>query len=221
MKGAIKMSWDRIDYIAEVKCPCGRGIIQRKYYERWNDWNQHDGGIEEEKILCIDCSQKYHIEHIIKHFSCPKWDGDGVSDTTYCVPNDIRLNAFDMGKKNANMFYSFEEEIVSNFSKDELKYALDEMYVKKYSTRLNDDVSKKVMRCFELHFNTKRFRFYYETLKRIIEKYDEYIKSYQCTKKQIDAFEQEEQGRLAKEKEKFSEAISKSIVLDFPRGEII
>ena len=61
MKGTIKMSWDRIDYITEVKCPCGKGIIQRKYYERWNDWNQHDGGIEEENILCIDCSQKYHI----------------------------------------------------------------------------------------------------------------------------------------------------------------
>lgn len=215
------MSWEKINYVAQLKCPCGKGIIERKYYEKSDDWNRHESGIDSEVILCPNCSKKYHIEHIIKNYLCPKWVGDGIVDTTYCVPNGINLNEFDTKKRNSDMLYSFEEQIVCEFSKDELKYALNEMYIKKYSTRLSDNVSRRVMHCFELNFGTKRFSAFFETLEKIIARYDEYKTSYECTKKQIDCFEEKEQKRLAEEEEKFSEALSKSIILDFPNGKII
>ena len=86
------MSWDRIKYQEAASCACGKGRVIRTAYQEDDDWNRFRSGSFGEKIECPDCSKKYHLEHLIRHFFQYKWDGDGISDTTYLVENGYSLN---------------------------------------------------------------------------------------------------------------------------------
>ena len=86
------MSWDRIEYQEAASCACGKGRVIRTAYQEDDDWNRFRSGSFGEEIECSDCSKKYHIEHLIRHFFQYKWDGDGISDTTYLVENGYSLN---------------------------------------------------------------------------------------------------------------------------------
>ena len=83
------MSWDRIEYDEFAKCKCGKGKVIRHMYRVDDDWNRTREGCIIEKLDCPECSRKYHIEHYIHHYSCMPWDGDGISDRVFLVPNGI------------------------------------------------------------------------------------------------------------------------------------
>ena len=105
------MSWDRFEFTEVAQCACGKGYVVRVAYTEEDDWNRSRSGIINEKIACENCRTQYHIEHVIRHYSCPSWKGDGISDNTYLVPNSLTIPE-QISEKHFS--FNVEEEIVSN-----------------------------------------------------------------------------------------------------------
>ena len=114
------MSWERTEYKEVAPCACGKGTIVRLAYTEDDDWNRSRSGIINEKIACENCRTQYHIEHVIRHYSCPSWKGDGISDKAYLVPNSLTIPE-QISEKHFS--FNVEEEIVSIYSYDEIKAA--------------------------------------------------------------------------------------------------
>ena len=77
------MSWERTEYKEVAPCACGKGTIVRLAYTEDDDWNRSRSGIINEEIACENCRTQYHIEPVIRHYSCPSWEGDGISAKAY------------------------------------------------------------------------------------------------------------------------------------------
>ena len=114
------MSWDRFDYTEIAFCACGNGKIIRHAYTEYDDWNRSRDGITSEEIKCDNCSHKYHIEHHVRYYQCHSWDGDGIVDKTYLVPNGITIPN-ELSKK--DFHFKLDEQIVSQFSLTEISAA--------------------------------------------------------------------------------------------------
>ena len=215
------MSWERTDFVSTDSCPCGHGVIERKYYEEDDDWNRSRSGIISETIMCPDCIKTYHIEHIVRYNACPKWKGDVISDVAYCVPNGMTVQGFDTDFHKSDITYSFEERIVSQFSKEDLMISVEDMKVKKFSTRITDEKVQSVMHSFQYHCNTKRFKILIPEIEAIIADYDKFVVSYQNTKAKIDAYNEEEQQRIDAERSNLSDVLANCKVLNFTNRKAI
>ena len=137
------MSWDTVyDRLKKPSCACGKGIVIWHTYMEMNDWNQIRDDYYGEEIQCEHCGRKYHIEHDIKHFICPSWEGDGVRDTTYLIPNGMTLQ-HDIMPKHFN--FHLDEKVVAFYTKDSLQSVVDDMTTNRYSTRLTLSDSKNIV----------------------------------------------------------------------------
>lgn len=215
------MSWDTTYYVSTAECPCGKGYIERKHYKREDDWNKSEFGISSETIMCPVCKSHYHIEHLIKHYYCPSWVGDGISDTAYCVPNGLTVNGFDTEYHTPNIYYSFEESIVNKFSKNDLLRAIDDMIEKKFSTRLNDSKVIQVYESFECYFRTKRFKNIIPKIKFIVDKYDDFVESEKITKSKIESAIAVEKKRVHNENARFMYALNRCKELIFENETVV
>lgn len=108
------MSWDRFEFTEVAQCACGKGYVVRVAYTEDDDWNRSRSGIINEKIACENCRTQYHIEHVIRYYSCPRWESDGISDKAYLVPNSLTIPE-QISEKHFS--FNVEKEIVSIYEK--------------------------------------------------------------------------------------------------------
>lgn len=203
------MSWDTVyDRLEKSSCACGKGSVLRHSYMRMDDWNRTDDGYYGEEILCEYCSKKFHIEHYIRHFFCPSWEGNGISDVPFLVPIGMTLK-HDVSPKHFN--FKLDEKIVSSYEKSIIKIVIEDMSINKYSTRLRLDDSKDIV---DLYYRTYRKRSLpniIDLLQKCISNYD----SYEWTFEKMQKYKDEEQKLIETNTRKNDEAISKSYKLNF------
>ncbi|MBU3228903.1 hypothetical protein [Clostridium algidicarnis] len=203
------MSWDTMyDRLEQSQCACGNGVVTRRSYSKMDDWNRTKDGYYDEKIQCEDCNSKFHIEHYIKHFFCPPWKGDGISDTPYLVPNSKTLK-HDVSQKQFN--FRLEEEIVSSFNKNTLETIVDDMTTSKYSTRLKLTDSEKVVDLYFRQHKKRSLPNIIKLLQQCVYNYNSYEWGFTTMQK----YRHKEQLRIETNSKKINDSISQSFELEF------
>lgn len=187
------MSWER-DYDKEefIVCPCGEGKIVRRVYSESNDWGQSESGEYGEQIVCDNCSYLYHVEKLVNYVPAPKWKEDGRRVSYYLVPNGMTLKP---QKEKRDFYFNFEELVVSNYSIDEIKNVIEDMKTNKYSTRLQNKDSDKIVGWHVRWYKKKNIYDIILKLQKCIEDYDRY----EWSKEKYNAFIEEENSEIEKE----------------------
>lgn len=203
------MSWDTVyDRLEKSSCACGKGSVLRHSYMRMDDWNRIDDGYYGEEIRCEYCSKKYHIEHNIRHFLCPSWEGDGINDIPFLVPIGMTLK-HDLSPKYFN--FGLDEKIVSSYKKSNIQAVIDDMSINKYSTQLTLDASKDIV---NLYYRTYRKRSLPNIIK-LLQKCKSNYDSYEWTFEKMQNYKNEEQKRIETNTQIINDVISKSYKLSF------
>ena len=203
------MSWDTVyDRLEKSSCACGKGRVIRHSYMRMDDWNRTDDGYYGEEIQCEHCSKKYHIEHYIRHFFCPSWEGDGISDIPFLVPIGMSLK-HDVSPKYFN--FGLDEKIVSSYEKRNIQAVIDDMSINRYSTRLILNESRDIV---NLYYRTYRKRSLPNIIK-LLQKCKSNYDSYEWTFEKMQKYKIEEQQRIETNTQIINDTISKSFKLDF------
>lgn len=206
------MSWDRIEYKEVAPCVCGKGAVIRLAYTEDDDWNRARKGIIQEEIACESCRPQYHIEHIVHHYSCPKWVGDGVSDKTYLVPNSLTIPK-QIGEKSFN--FNVEEKIVSTYTYGEIQEAMADMVENKYSTRLKLSSSRYIVAVYEKYYKSRRLTPIIDLLNGIERQYGKY----EWTKEKMSAYRAAEKVKIRENEREIADVIAQSVLLEFRRME--
>lgn len=203
------MSWDTMyDDLEKSQCACGNGTVTRYHYSKMDDWNRTRSGYHDEKIQCINCASKYHIEHHVQHhFSLP-WKGDGISDTTYLIPNGMTLK-HDISEKKFG--FNLEECIVSSYKKDSLVKIIDDMMRSKYSTRLGLADSNEIVSLYYCKYKKRSLPNIVNLLKQCVFDYS----SYEWDFDKMQEYKRQEKKRIEVNTRKIDDTISQSHKLDF------
>lgn len=207
------MSWEVIsDNKEKAVCACGKGFAVRNVCKRADDWNRFDERIYGEGIECPECAKKYHIEHVVKHYNCMRWDGDGIVDTTYLVPNNMTLK---IQTEPERLPYEntirFNDRAVALYSKDELIAARNDMEVSKFSTRLTLAASRDLVSMYNREKKSKKLANVMDAIDYCVENYD----SFEWTYPKIKAFREKEAGILEENKDRLAQALAVSLRLEF------
>ena len=206
------MGWDRIEYQESAPCACGKGRLIRTTYQEDDDWNRSRFGSFGETVECPECAQKYHIEHLTRYYSQPKWDGDGISDTTYLVENGYSLQYKTSVAKLS--FHRLEEEIVAQYTKEEIVQAINDMQTARFSTRLQLPSSQNIVVLYNRRYKKKSLQPITVFLNDCVEKYDTF-KWNPVTVKQY----YENENRLVQEGQiKLKEALQHAKKVEWKRG---
>mgnify|MGYP004694395663 CR=1 FL=1 len=206
------MSWDRIEYKEVAPCVCGKGAVIRLAYKEDDDWNRTREGIIQEEIACESCRSQYHIEHIVHLYSCPNWVGNGVSDKTYLVPNDLTIP----DKLHEKDFcFDTEMQIVSMYSYADIKAAKADMVTNKYTTRLKLQVSQDIVSIYEKCYRKRSLPPIIDLLCKIERQYDKY----EWTKERMSAYRAEEKVKIEENEREIADVIAQSVLLEFRRME--
>lgn len=204
------MSWDRTEYKEIAPCACGKGMIVRLAYTEDDDWNRSRSGIVGEKIECENCCAQYHIEHVRRCCPCPKWDGDGVVDKAYLVPNSTNIPAKISEKR---FDFSIDEQIASTFSYEEIRAARADMIKNRYSTRLELKSSREIVSIYEKRYKKKKLVPIVDMLSSIEQRYD----GYEWTAEKLIAYREKEKEVIRANEQEIATAIARSILLEFRR----
>ena len=205
------MSWDRFEFTEVAQCACGKGYVVRVAYTEDDDWNRSRSGIINEEIACENCRTQYHIEHVIRHYSCPSWEGDGISDKAYLVPNSLTIPE---QISEEQILFTVEEEIVSIYSCDEIHAVKADMTKNKYSTRLELENSRRIVSIYEKRYKKKRLAPIIDMLCSIEQQYDKY----EWTPEKIAAYRDAEKAKIRENEEKIANVNGQSILLEFRRA---
>ena len=119
------MSWDTFEYDEFSNCACGKGKVIRHMQQRDDDWNRVETSCLGEEIECTECKEKFYIQHIIRWHLCPSWDGDGIYDRVFLVPNDIEMPS--VKTKKVFSFSSIDKQIASEVSLSEISESIQDM----------------------------------------------------------------------------------------------
>ena len=191
------MSWEIMDKWDEKSvCACGKGFVIRTCYEEGDDWDRYRSGVLKTEIKCENCVSKYHIE--------------GGEDGVYLVPNGktLRINVTPK-RLPFEWSYDFMKNVVAIYSKDTLLCVIDDMKLKKYSTRVSLGESKNIIALFYRSTRSKKLPHIIDALSKCIDKYDEFEWNYETVK----AFRKEETIVLSKNKEKLKQIKKESYKL--------
>lgn len=203
------MSWNRIEYNEKAACACGEGYIIRHMYRDEDDWNRIRGGCKGIDIDCPECKAKYHIQTITRHFVQYSWDGDGISETVYLVPNGVTIPS--TVEERCFSFSDFKENAVSTFTENQLREAYQDMLENKYSTRLQNDVSKKLVEKYYKRYKKKNLQSICVEIEEAIRNYHRY----EWTPERILDYKNAEKERIKKNREEIEAARSLSFKLIF------
>ena len=166
------MSWDSFEYDLSAKCACGNGIVVRHILQRDDDWNRTETHCLGEEIHCAECAKKYHIEHLIRHYFCMPWDGDGISDRAFLVPNGIHIPKYK--EKRSFSFSRIDEQIAADVPLKDIKSSMNDMQTSKYTTRLKLDSSREIVLLYQHKYKKKSLKIIIPVLENIIQNYDKY-----------------------------------------------
>lgn len=204
------MSWDRVEYKETAICACGKGKIVRQAYTEADDWNRMRDGIISEEIVCAECKEKFHIEHYIRHYFCPSWEGNDVIDKTYLVPNNLTIPAVLSAK---NFCFSVDEQIVASYSLEEIVAAKADMIQNKFSTRLERKSSQDIVTLYAKKYKKRRLSPIVELLNNIEKQYGQY----DWTQQRLEEFRNNEKIKIQENQQVIADVLRKSIELDFRR----
>lgn len=207
------MSWERMyDRKEQAVCACGEGFVERNSYQEGDDWNRFREGVENEEIRCDKCAEKYHIEHLVKRYNCMPWDGDGIIDTTYLVPNEKTFNIqIEPKRLPFECFVNFNERAVALYSKEDLQAAIEDMKANKYSTRLSLGISQNLVSAYFRDKKSKKLANIIKALDFCIENYD----NFEWTYVKVKEFRKEEAKLLKKNEKELQQTLSESYELKF------
>ena len=193
------MSWERMyNRKGQAVCACGEGFVGRNSYQEGDDWDRFREGVENEEIRCDKCVEKYHIEHLVKRYNCMPWDGGGIIDTTYLVPNGKTINIqIEPKRLPFEYFVNFNEQAVALYSKEDLQAAIEDMKTNKFSTRLSLETSKNLVSAYFRDKKSKKLANIIKALDFCIENYD----NFEWTYAKVKEF-RKEVAKLLKENEK-------------------
>lgn len=208
------MSWDRIEYDEFAKCKCGKGKVIRHMYREDDDWNRTREGCISEKLDCPECSRKYHIEHYIQHYSCMSWDGDGISDRVFLVPNGINIPA--AKTERSFSFHEFDKDIVASIAISDIKAAIIDMKENRYTTKLKLGSSKVIVSLYQKRYKKKSLNLILPFLEKIVQNYD----NYEWTLEKIEAYRKIERESIAENKKEIEQAIGLSYELVFRKDRL-
>ena len=206
------MSWDRMEYKEYAVCKCGKGRVVRHLYREDDDWNRTRYGCVSEEIECPKCSVNYYIEHFVRHYSCMPWDGDGISDRIFLVPNGSKLPTV---KSERNFIFSkLDEQLVSQLTLTEIARAIEDMKMNKYSTRLEFDASKHIVALFEKQYKKRSLNLIIPMLEKIVQSYEQY----EWTPEKIAEYRIMEKEEIEQNKKEIQEVLDRSFELLFLRN---
>lgn len=204
------MSWDRIEYTETSVCACGKGKVIRRLYTEDDDWNRTQSGIISEEICCDECKEKFHVEHYIQHYFCPRWIGDGIIDKTYLVPNNFTIPPI-LSEKNFS--FSVEEQIVATYCLEEILAAKEDMVRNKYSTRLERKSSQEIVALYAKKYKRRRLSLIVELLSNIENQYGKY----EWTPQRLKEFRIKEKIMIQENKQDIDNILRLCFKLDFRR----
>lgn len=203
------MSWDIINYDQTAQCACGKGKVVRHIEQRDDDWNRSETNCLGEEILCPECKERYHIEHVIRYYFCYPWDGDGVSDRSFLVRNGITIPT--VKTKTEFYFNKIDEDIVATFSLTEIKEALADMKTNKFTTKLQLSHSYSIVHMYYKRYKKKSLNLIVPILEQVILKYN----NYKWTPTTIKSFCDAENKEIKKNDKEIEKVIAQSFELDF------
>lgn len=196
----------------QAVCACGQGFVKRNSYQEGDDWNRFREGVENEEIRCDKCAEKYHIEHLVKRYNCMPWDGDGIIDTTYLVPNGKTFHIqIEPKRLPFECFVNFNEQAVALYSKEDLQAAIEDMTANKYSTRLSLETSKNLVSAYFRYKKSKKLANIIKALDFCIENYD----NFEWTYTKVKEFRKEEAKLLKDNEKELEQTLSESYELKF------
>ena len=204
------MSWDRTEHTEVATCACGNGKIVRQVCTACDDWNRVESAIISEKINCQDCIKKFHIEHYVRHINCPSWEGDGIIDKAFLVPNNLTIPQ-ELSER--CFHFEIDEEIVSKYSLEDIIESKADMIRNKFSTRLERKSSREIIALYFRKYRRKSLPPIIRLLNYIENQYEKYV----WTPQRLQEFRSEEKYRLRENKHLINEILSKSFELDFKR----
>lgn len=204
------MSWDKTYFKEEAICACGRGKVVRNACLADDDWNRQEYSFSNEIIKCDDCAKKYHIQHKTESVWKPVWEGGGSIDRVYLVPINETI---ELQTSKEIIPFSLEEEIVANFSLNDINKAKNEMLNNKYSTTLKEECSKKI---FNIYYKCKKRK----GLANIIDLLNKLEKTYyefEWTHEKYKKFRNKEITLIENNKKIVKRVLNNSFELDFKR----
>ena len=203
------MSWDRIETDMYSKCACGQGRVIKHCWQEDDDWNRSRSGISGYDIACPKCNEKYHIDTITRNYVCRPWISDGITVNEYLVPRGL-----DLPKVITPMTIhpcSADAEIVSKYTEEAITDVIDDMIANKYSTRVQLQDSKNVIRICNKRLHTKSINKIVPFLKEILDKYN----IYEWNPVTIAEFRKKEQTIIQNNENEIDRVVSKSYLLEF------
>ena len=204
------MSWDRFEYSKIASCACGQGNVIKRCYQEDDDWNRSRSGVLGYSITCPSCREKYHIDSITRIYYCPlPWKGSGVVTEEYLVPNNMKLPK--VITPTCLQTYKLDEDIASKFTREQLKFVIQDMQNSKFSTRVQLDDSKNIVVICEKRLKTKSIQRIVPFLQSIVDKYDDY----EWNPNTIAEFRKEEQQRIDDNEKEIQRVIENSFELTF------
>lgn len=204
------MSWERTEYTENAVCACGKGKVVRQAYIEDDDWNGTRSGTILEEICCSECNKKFHIEHYVQHYFCPPWKGNGIVDRTYLVPNSLAIPL----ELNEERFpFRIDEQIVANYSFEEILAVKSDMIRNKYSTRLERKSSQEIVALYAKKYKKKRLAPIVELLSNIESQYGKY----EWTPERLKEFRNKEKIKIQENRQIIADVLEQSFELDFRR----
>lgn len=152
------MSWEIMSTrVLHADCACGKGYVERVECSEMDDWNRVRDGVLSCKLCCDVCSQTYHLE------------------SGYLVPNGLTLDVPVDYPYPHSSFNEFDivYAIVNRFSVDTLRACVDEFARVHFSTRVESDAGKCVVRLYFNRYNRRGLKIISSFLSGIIDNYDE------------------------------------------------
>lgn len=198
------------EHSQKAVCACGNGYVTRKTYMDGDDWNRYREGTFDEKIECVECARKYHLESISKSFSTP--NGYETMTKDYLVPNAMTLKLqTEPVSLPFEHFAVFVDNAVARYPKEELKASIEDMKVSKYSTRVTRDSSKELVGLYQRCNKSRSLPKIIETLEYCVADYDKF----EWTYNKVMLFREEENKQLDANKDKLKKTLSESYELRY------
>lgn len=206
------MSWERTEYVEVAKCACGEGTVVRHSYIEDDDWNRIRDGVISEEICCDACKKNYHIEHYARHCFCFSWEGDGIVDKAYLVPDNLSIPS-EIHKRTFS--FELDEQIVAAYCLEEIINVKLDMIQNKYSTRLERQSSKDIVNLFVKKHKRRSLEPIVELLNYIENQYEKY----EWTHQRLSEFRDQERIRIQENKKSIAAILDQSFELDFRRND--
>ncbi len=205
------MSWDRYEYDEQSPCACGKGRVIKHRYMEDDDWNRIRSGTLGYDIECPVCKNKYHVQSITRHYFCLPWKGSGVDTREYLVPVGVNLPS--PIQESTIQTQTIEEDIASKFTVFELTKVLKDMNDSKYSTRVQLENSKTIVRMFERYEHYKSLSKIIPILQSVIQKYD----TFQWHPDTVADYYRREELKIQQTEEMIAKVLTQSYELHFTR----